>query len=136
VLVATAVHDALAPLLLQHRGELPTFDRPLAPGDPMRLLREAAPAHLYPWNLLVGAAAGFAAQAMTYPLDTARRRWQHTCASPEASGSLRECVAGLYEKGGWRAFYAGFGVNTAKLLPELLVLSGAYLAIHASGSFV
>lgn len=143
VAVATAVHDLLAPVLLRRRGQAPQvvdLDPRSAqqPMGPLWLARDAAPVHLYPWNLLVGAASGFTGQAATYPLDTLRRRWQRSCAGPreEAPRTLRECAQRALAEDGWRGLYAGFGVNALKLLPELLVLSGAYLAINASSSFV
>mmetsp|Transcript_100226 Transcript_100226/g.283805 ORF Transcript_100226/g.283805 Transcript_100226/m.283805 type:complete len:336 (-) Transcript_100226:72-1079(-) len=139
VATATAVHDALAPRLLQRMGQAPKVDsRDVQPKDLVWLVREGAPAHLYPWNLVVGAASGLAAQAVTYPLDTLRRKWQHTCAAPrvEAPATLRECARGVHERGGWRAFYAGFGVNALKLVPELAALCGVYSLLNASGNFL
>jgi len=128
VAIATASHDLLAPHLLQRLGQAPEVDDGAI----------KVPPHLYPWNLLVGAAAGFTAQSVTYPLDTLRRRWQHACAGPPlaAPRDVRECFARIYAEGGWRAFYAGYTVNALKLAPELLVLSGAYLHINSSGFYV
>jgi len=146
VAVATAVHDLLAPLALSRMGQapLPRVDHILAQNvdfgtDLPVLVRDAAPTHLYPWNLMVGAASGFAGQAVTYPLDTVRRRWQHTCSEPRSEGvprTLRGCAERVWAEGGWRALYAGFGANAVKLVPELAVLSGTYFVINSSGFFV
>mmetsp|Transcript_99618 Transcript_99618/g.192365 ORF Transcript_99618/g.192365 Transcript_99618/m.192365 type:complete len:224 (-) Transcript_99618:6-677(-) len=138
VLVATAVHDFLAPVLLRRRGQAPCVGDPASSGDPEWLLRDGAPVHLYPWNLWVGAVSGFAGQAVTYPLDTLRRRWQHTCTSQfkEHPATLRQCLVHIRSQGGYRVLYAGFSVNALKLLPELWVLGSVYLTLNASGSFV
>eukprot|EP00438_Fugacium_kawagutii_P023226 Skav215520 [mRNA] locus=scaffold2213:15981:26845:- [translate_table: standard] len=102
------------------------------------LVRHGAPAHLYPWNLVVGASSGFVAQTATYPLDTLRRRWQHTCAGPrkDMPQSLKDCAKRIYMEGGPWGFYRGWTLNSLKLLPELAVLSGVYFAINASGNIV
>merc|ERR1712061_874233 len=56
VFIATGVHDLLAPVLLRRMGQAPAVDPDAAqPGDPFWLVRAGAPAHLYPWNLVVGA---------------------------------------------------------------------------------
>lgn len=139
VVVATGVHDGLAPHILHQQGRPPEVGHGAAqPGDLFWLVRDGAPAHLYPWNLILGAVAGFAGQVVTYPLDTLRRKWQHTCVASrtEVPRTLQECAWSLYAAGGARAFYAGFGVNAFKLIPEVLVLSGAYLFINAAPIFV
>merc|ERR1712241_341529 len=114
VAVATGVHDLLAPHVLPNQGRAPQIDPGAGqPGDLFWLVRDGAPAHLFPWNLLLGAMAGFAGQSATYPLDTLRRKWQHTCSTSklDAPRTLRECAERLHAAGGIRAFYAGFGVN-------------------------
>eukprot|EP00927_Polykrikos_kofoidii_P068333 TRINITY_DN63702_c0_g1_i1.p1 TRINITY_DN63702_c0_g1~~TRINITY_DN63702_c0_g1_i1.p1 ORF type:complete len:339 (-),score=38.21 TRINITY_DN63702_c0_g1_i1:68-1045(-) len=133
VAVATATHDVLAPRLMQRMGQPPVVGHGTA----------WATLHLYPWNLLVGAAAGFIAQSTTYPLDTIRRCWEQTCASSRPagvrrwrSGGWRACARQIYARGGWRAFYAGYAVNALKLGPELLVLCTAYQTMNESGTFV
>lgn len=139
VVVATGVHDLLAPHVLPQRGQAPEVDvRAAQPGDLFWLVRDGAPVHLYPWNLILGAVAGFVAQSATYPLDTLRRKWQSTCAASrsETPQTLRECARRLHTAGGLRAFYAGFGVNMVKLVPEVIVLSGAYLFINAAPIYV
>lgn len=139
ILVSTAVHDVLAARFLQQMGQAPQVDhRAVQPGDLFWLARHGAPSHLYPWNLLVGAAAGTVAQAATYPLDTVRRRWQHSCTNrrAQAPSSWMEVAKDIYAQRGWRGFYAGYGANLLKLAPELLVLCGVYLQINASGNFV
>ncbi|CAK9104694.1 Graves disease carrier protein homolog (GDC) (Mitochondrial solute carrier protein homolog) (Solute carrier family 25 member 16) [Durusdinium trenchii] len=136
--IATALHDTLAPWLMTQMGHRPSVDpKSLQPGDLFWLVRHGAPAHLYPWNLVVGAASGFVAQTVTYPLDTLRRRWQHTCAGPRASmpPSLKDCAKSIYAKGDLKVFYRGLSLNSLKLIPELLVLSGVYFVINASGNF-
>merc|ERR1712151_715975 len=56
VIISTGVHDLLAPVLLRRMGQQPVVDpKATQPGDPFWLVRSGAPAHLYPWNLLVGA---------------------------------------------------------------------------------
>lgn len=135
VVVATGVHDVLAPHVLPNQGRAPQIDPGAGqPGDLFWLVRDGAPVHLFPWNLILGALAGFAGQSATYPLDTLRRNWQRSVAAPRSEGprTLRECAARLHAAGGLRAFYAGFGVNAVKLFPEVLVLCGAYLFINAS----
>mmetsp|Transcript_143512 Transcript_143512/g.261136 ORF Transcript_143512/g.261136 Transcript_143512/m.261136 type:complete len:337 (+) Transcript_143512:112-1122(+) len=140
ILVATAAHDVLAPRFLRQMGQAPPVDHRTEPGggELFWLAKRGAPAHLYPWNLLVGAASGFLAQSVTYPLDTLRRNWQHSCSGTADAmpRSLRECAKQIKERGGWRAFYAGYGVNAAKLVPEFVVLCGVYLKVNSSGSFV
>ncbi|CAE7214557.1 Slc25a16, partial [Symbiodinium microadriaticum] len=72
--IATGLHDLLAPWLMKRMGHRPSIDHnPPQPGDLFWLVRTGAPAHLYPWNLVVGAASGLVAQTATYPLDTLRR---------------------------------------------------------------
>lgn len=128
VVVSTAAHDLLAPRLMRKLGQAPAVD-----ASAVRV-----PPHLYPWNILVGATAGFVAQSLTYPLDTIRRRWQSSSAGPRdlAPRSSRECLQQLLAEGGWQALYRGFGVNALKLVPELSVLCFAYHQIHYSGYFV
>eukprot|EP00931_Biecheleriopsis_adriatica_P088975 TRINITY_DN63188_c0_g1_i1.p1 TRINITY_DN63188_c0_g1~~TRINITY_DN63188_c0_g1_i1.p1 ORF type:complete len:340 (+),score=46.27 TRINITY_DN63188_c0_g1_i1:75-1094(+) len=139
VAIATGVHDLLAPLLLKRMGQPPAVDERAAhPGDLFWLVRDGAPVHLYPWNLLVGAAAGLTAQTATYPLDTLRRRLQHSCTSARSQGpkTIWACAEQLYKEGGWRAFYRGIGLNVLKLGPEVVVLCGVYFVINASGNFL
>ncbi|CAJ1333265.1 unnamed protein product [Effrenium voratum] len=144
ICLATGLHDLLAPWLLKQMGHRPTVDhKSLQPGDLFWLVRNAAPAHLYPWNLVVGAASGFVAQTVTYPLDTLRRRWQFVSAGPtlKDSASLTDCAKSMYAAGGIRRFYDGVALNSLKLVPELLalwfaVLSGVYFVINASGNFL
>eukprot|EP00933_Yihiella_yeosuensis_P030613 TRINITY_DN24235_c0_g1_i2.p1 TRINITY_DN24235_c0_g1~~TRINITY_DN24235_c0_g1_i2.p1 ORF type:complete len:341 (+),score=21.93 TRINITY_DN24235_c0_g1_i2:67-1089(+) len=139
VAVATAVHDLLAPRLLKRMGQPPKVDhRAAQPGDLFWLVRDGAPAHLYPWNLIVGGVSGIIAQTATYPLDTLRRRWQHSCAGlrSESPRSFRQCVEQIRARGEIRYLYNGVGMNAAKLFPELVVLSGVYLLINASGWFL
>lgn len=146
VAIATGVHDLLAPQLMQRRGQQPLVDHK-AMQEPFWLVRNGAPAHLYPWNLLVGMASGFAAQAITYPLDTLRRRWQLLCASKLTAANpkqsfYKDCYQQVLKEGGGttlgalRVAYAGFGPNCLKLLVELNVLCGVYLMINASGNFI
>lgn len=144
VAISTAVHDALLPSLLQlrsrpavHSGDHRAEDAGRA-NELERLLQERAPAQLFPWNLLLGAFSGFVAQSVTYPLDTVRRRWQHSLAGERADApkSWHECAAALRRADGIRPFYAGFGFNSAKLVPELLVLCCVYRMVANSGSFV
>jgi len=139
VLVATGVHDCLAPFLLEKQGQAPSVDHnAVKPGELFWLARNAVPVHLYPWNLLVGAASGLVAQTITYPLDTVRRRWQYSCSLPRAQApqNCMDCARQLHAQGGFRAFYAGYGVNVVKVVPELLVLSGVYLQLTSSGAFI
>ncbi|CAE7946228.1 Slc25a16, partial [Symbiodinium sp. KB8] len=137
--IATGLHDLLAPWLMKRMGHRPSIDHnPPQPGDLFWLVRTGAPAHLYPWNLVVGAASGLVAQTATYPLDTLRRRWQQTCARPrcDAPASLQECARSLYAERRLAGFYAGVGLNSLKLLPEIVVLSSVYFLINASGNFL
>lgn len=141
--IATGLHDLLAPWLMKRMGHRPSIDHnPPQPGDLFWLVRTGAPAHLYPWNLVVGAASGLVAQTATYPLDTLRRRWQQTCARAQrgprcdAPASLQECARSLYAERRLAGFYAGVGLNSLKLLPEIVVLSSVYFLINASGNFL
>jgi len=135
VFIATGVHDLLAPSLLPDRLKGLQVD------DAQDLYRNLdgfvykPVMHHYPYNLVLGSIAGLTAQAVTYPLDTWRRRWQYTCSQTSSSAptSLMIVSRALWREGGWRAFYAGFGTNVAKLVPELCVLCGVYFAINASG---
>lgn len=139
ICIATGLHDLLAPWLMKQMGNPPSVDqKSLQPGDLFWLVRHGAPAHLYPWNLVVGATSGFVAQTATYPLDTLRRRWQHTCAGrrKDMPESLRDCAQRIYAEGGPTSFYRGLTLNSLKLFPELMVLSGVYFVINASGNFV
>lgn len=137
IVVAAGMHDFLAWRLHCRIGQDPQLDHHIG-GELFRLERHAAPGHCYPWNLLIGAASGFVAQSVTYPLDTLRRRWQHTSAGTRvgAPQSVGECVTRIYANGGVRAFYAGYCVNALKLVPELCMLCLAYFHINASSSFV
>lgn len=146
VIVATGAHDVMAPSFLSQSGRPPRLvqswkaNHPeTKPDDLAKILKDGALAHLFPWNLLLGTTCGFIAQSVTYPLDTIRRRWQHVCTQPtetQVVTSIRGCAETLHRDGGIRAFYAGFGFNTAKLFPELLVLCGVYQFVFKSGSWV
>mmetsp|Transcript_22600 Transcript_22600/g.41627 ORF Transcript_22600/g.41627 Transcript_22600/m.41627 type:complete len:332 (+) Transcript_22600:82-1077(+) len=134
VAIATAVHDLAGPALLQDTP------RPLKVEEVQDLHRNLdgfvykPVMHHYPYNLILGAVAGLTAQSVTYPLDTWRRRWQYTCSEAAATAprSVMETFRVLWVQGGWRAFYAGYWTNVAKLVPELSVLCGVYFAINAS----
>eukprot|EP00929_Paragymnodinium_shiwhaense_P079863 TRINITY_DN41630_c0_g1_i1.p1 TRINITY_DN41630_c0_g1~~TRINITY_DN41630_c0_g1_i1.p1 ORF type:complete len:353 (-),score=54.91 TRINITY_DN41630_c0_g1_i1:9-1004(-) len=133
MVTATAAHDLLAPRLMKRLGQAPDVDAFAA--------SHSVPPHLWPWNLLVGAAAGFLAQSATYPLDTVRRRWQFLLVAPEDKAKphprrLRELAREMYQDRGLRGLYAGYTVNALKLIPELCVLCAAYWHINHASNFV
>lgn len=142
IAVSTATHDVVGARVLRSLGQT---DEPavakaaqVQPGlshdRALPVLVGAGPVA----NLAVGAFSGFVAQSVTYPLDTLRRRWQHACSGgfDAAPRSYAECLAGIWRQGGWRALYAGYLVNTAKLIPELAVLSAVYLQINSMARFI
>lgn len=143
IVVSTATHDALAARVLRSMGQSdePVVARAAQAVQPglsrdraLPVLVGAGPVA----NLAVGAFSGFVAQSVTYPLDTLRRRWQHACSgSPDAvPRHYADCLVSIWRQGGWRALYAGYVVNTVKLVPELAVLSGVYLQINAMARFI
>ncbi|CAL1130994.1 unnamed protein product, partial [Cladocopium goreaui] len=139
ICIATGLHDLLAPWLMKQMGNPPSVDqKSLQPGDLFWLVRHGAPAHLYPWNLVVGATSGFVAQT--------------ACRRKDMPESLRDCPGTRFAKrvtstGGPTSFYRGLTLNSLKLFPELMVtrldwryvspevLSGVYFVINASGNF-
>lgn len=142
IAVSTAAHDAIGARVLRSMGQsdepVVTKAAQVQPGlsrdRALPVVVGAGPVA----NLAVGALSGFVAQTVTYPLDTVRRRWQYACSLGPGTtpGSYKDCLMSIWRQGGWRALYAGYAVNTAKLAPELAVLSGVYLQINSMSSFI
>jgi Mitochondrial carrier protein len=70
-------------------------------------------------KLLCGAAAGIAAQSITFPGDVVRRRMQLNGANNAALvySSVTDCVRTIYRHEGIRGFYAGSAVNAVRAVP-------------------
>lgn len=70
-----------------------------------------------PWgHLLAGASAGAVSRTLTAPLETLRLQ---AMTSPQAArGSLVQQAVALAQASGWRALYAGNGVNVMRSAPQ------------------
>lgn len=69
-------------------------------------------------HLAVGAVAGTVAQITTYPLEVIRRTQQASgSSSPHKMIGVRETVAEVLARAGWRGFFAGMGIGLVKQVP-------------------
>lgn len=82
------------------------------------------------WTLFNGAMAGLAAQTVTYPGDTVRRRMQ----TNGAGGSARvyknsiDCTVKMLKNEGLKGFFKGAWTNTVRCLPGAAIQFAAYEA--------
>lgn len=78
-------------------------------------------------SLVAGAMAGCAAQSVSYPFDTIRRRMQvqGRVGKIEYSGMM-DCGRKMFAKEGIRGFYKGIWVNAARAGPSQAVQFASY----------
>jgi solute carrier family 25 (mitochondrial phosphate transporter), member 23/24/25/41 len=82
------------------------------------------------WTLFNGAIAGLAAQTVTYPGDTVRRRMQ----TNGAGGTARvyknsiDCTIKMMKNEGIKGFFKGAWTNTVRCLPGAAIQFAAYEA--------
>ena len=86
-----------------------------------RLPRDADGRHAPVWSMLSGAAAGTLAHALTYPLDTVRRRMQISGApgSSYCYGSIAECVRVMVATEGVGSLFVGLSATLIRSVPNL-----------------
>jgi hypothetical protein len=79
-------------------------------------------------RLAAGSFSGVAAQSMTYPIDTVRRRMQMDGAlgTPKMYGGCADCTRQLWQQGGIGIFYRGLAVNAMKTTPGAAIQFCAY----------
>tara|TARA_B110001452_G_scaffold167874_1_gene140255 strand:+ start:194 stop:1177 length:984 start_codon:yes stop_codon:yes gene_type:complete len=86
-----------------------------------RMPSDADGRHAPVWSMLSGAIAGTLAHALTYPLDTVRRRMQVSGApgSSYCYGSITECIRVMVATEGVNSLFVGISATLIRSVPNL-----------------